>query len=360
MLFEPFALGPLTLANRIVMAPLTRSRATSKGVPREMFADYYAQRASAGLVIAEATNVSAEGKAYAWTPGIHTADHVAAWAKVTDAVHAKGGVIFLQLIHGGRISHPDLQEDGRQPVAPSAVRADAQTYTAQGKVDVPEPRALDAGEMPRIVEEFRSAAAKAKEAGFDGVEIHSANGYLLDQFLRDGTNRRTDEWGGGVENRLRLPLAVADAIVEVWGPERVGVRISPVSSQADMHDGDPEALFSSYAQALGRRGIGYLHIVEGLIFDDREKTSFDTDVLKAAFGGTVIGNNRYDLGLARDRVRDGRVDLVAFGRSFISNPDLVERLRAGAPLAEWDEATFYGGGREGYTDYPNVYGSAAA
>ncbi|MBZ8131677.1 alkene reductase [Afifella sp. IM 167] len=360
-LFQPIDLGPTSLSNRIVMAPLTRSRADENDAPREMHVEYYRQRATAGLIIAEATQITQQGKGYAFTPGIHSDLQVERWQKVTDAVHEAGGKMFLQLWHVGRISHPDLQPNGGLPVAPSAVKPDVKAFTETGFKDIPEPRALAADELPGIVEDYRRAAQNAKNAGFDGVEVHSANGYLLDQFLRDKTNRRHDTFGGSIDNRMRFPLQVVDAVTEVWGPEHVGIRISPVSPANDCADSDPEPLFRAYVRELSERGLAYLHVIEGATRGPRQvEGAFDVTTLKQEFSGLYIGNNGYDRALAISAVEEGKTDLVAFGRPFISNPDLVERLKSNAPLAEWDETTFYGGGEHGYTDYPPLSAGARA
>ncbi|KQT88418.1 alkene reductase [Aurantimonas sp. Leaf443] len=353
-LFEPFDLGPNRLANRVVMAPLTRSRATPDGVPRQMHVDYYTQRASAGLIINEATNISVEGRGYAFTPGIYTDEQVEAWKKVTDGVHAAGGKIFLQFWHVGRISHPDLQENGQLPVAPSAVTPKGQAFTEEGMKDHVTPRALETDELPRVVADYVHAAENAKKAGFDGVEVHSANGYLLDQFLRDGANKRTDAYGGSVENRLRFPLEVIDAVVKVWGSDRVGVRISPVTSAGDLADSDPQPLFEAYVAELSKRKLAYLHVIEGQTGGPRDKDGFDYKRLRALYDGVYMANNGYDEALGEKRLEAGEIDLVCFGKPFISNPDLVERMEIGAPLAEWDQKTFYGGDEHGYTDYPKL------
>lgn len=358
-LFQPYQLGSLPLANRIVMAPLTRSRAGAGDVPTPLMATYYAQRASAGLIISEGSQVSPQGKGYIQTPGIYNDAQVAGWRQVTDAVHAKGGKIMIQLWHVGRISHPDIQEGGALPVAPSAVKADAQVFTGKGMVDSVTPRALELAEIPGIVADYRRAAENARAAGFDGVEIHSANGYLLDQFLRDKTNRRTDAYGGSIENRVRLLLEVTDAVLEVWEKGRVGVRLAPLSPRNDIDDSNPEPLFTHVVKELSARGIGFLHVVEGVTGGPRETDhSFKLSTLRPLFKGTYIGNNGYtrDLALAV-RAADG-ADLIAFGRLFIANPDLVERLSIDAPLNEPDPTTFYGGDEHGYTDYPCLEGAA--
>lgn len=351
-LFEPVDLGPVTLANRIVMAPLTRSRATPDGDVLDRHVEYYRQRASAGLIITEATNISPEGRGYAWTPGIFSPAQVAGWKKVTDAVHAEGGRMFMQLWHVGRISHPDLQPGGALPVAPSAIKPKGKAFTEDGFKDNVTPRALEAGELPRVVADYVKAAENAQAAGFDGVEIHSANGYLLDQFLSDHTNHRTDDYGGSVENRMRFPLEVVDAVVKVWGPERTGIRISPLSAANDIRDSDPKATFTAYTDELSKRRLVYLHAVEGATRGARDPGAFKVWTLKERFSGLYMGNNGYDRDLAFQRVEDDVVDLVCFGRPFISNPDLAVRLELGAPLAPYDEATFYGGDEKGYLDYP--------
>jgi N-ethylmaleimide reductase len=361
-LFEPFRLGSLTLPNRIVMAPLTRSRAQKKTLaPTAMNAEYYAQRASAGLIIAEATQISAQAQGYAWTPGVYTDEQVAGWKLVTDAVHAKGGRIVLQLWHVGRISHRDLQPGGAQPVAPSAVRAEGQAFTETGFKPLETPRALELDEIPAIAAQFGAAAANAKAAGFDGVEIHGANGYLIDQFLRDKTNRRTDAYGGSIENRARFLLESVEAAAAAVGPERVGVRLSPLSPFNDIADSDPEPLFVHAVERLSDLGIAYLHVIEGETQGDRAPAGgFDLGRLRSVFKGAYIGNNNYDPVLAAERIASGAIDLAAFGRPFIANPDLVERIRDGAPLAEPDPSTFYGGDEKGYTDYPTREAEAAA
>ena len=351
-IFEPVDLGPNRLANRIVMAPLTRSRATSDGVPKAMHVDYYRQRASAGLIISEATNITVEGRGYAWTPGIYSDEQVAAWKRVTDAVHAEGGKIFLQLWHVGRVSHPDLQENGQLPVAPSAVKPEGKAFTENGFKDHVTPRALEAEELPRVVADYVKATRNARAAGFDGVEVHGANGYLLDQFLRDGTNKRTDDFGGSVANRMRFPLQVVDAVVDAWDKEHVGIRISPVTGTGTLADSDPQTLFNAFVEELSKRGLVYLHVIEGQTGGARDKGGFDYAQLRDRFGGLFMVNNGYDFALAEKRLEAGEVDLVCFGKPFISNPDFVDRLRVGAPLAEWDQSTFYGGDEKGYTDYP--------
>ena len=354
-LFQSYTMGSLTLANRIVMAPLTRSRAASGDVPTPLMSIYYAQRASAGLIISEASQISPQGKGYIQTPGIYSAEQIAGWKLVTDAVHAKGGKIIIQLWHVGRISHPALQEGGALPVAPSAVTPNGWVFTGQGKEDMVTPRALELAELPGIVAEYKRAAQNAKAAGFDGVEIHAANGYLLDQFLRDKTNLRTDVYGGSIEKRTRLLLEVTDAILEVWEKDRVGVRLSPISAVNDIDDSNPEPVFTHAVQELARRDIGFLHIVEGLTGGPRtpgRPTDFDLDKLRRLFPNTYIANNCYTRELAIEARAQNRADLIAFGRPFISNPDLVERLRRNAPFNALDADTLYGGDEHGYTDYP--------
>lgn len=355
-LFEPYRLGRLTLPNRIVMAPLTRNRAGAGLVPNDLAATYYAQRASAGLIITEATQVSAQAQGYQDTPGLYTAAQVAGWRKVTNAVHARGGRIFVQLWHVGRVAHVDVQPGGAAPVAPSAIRAATKTFVNNRFSDVSEPRALELGELPGIVDDFRQACANAIEAGFDGVEIHGANGYLLEQFLKDGANHRTDAYGGSIENRARLLLEVAAAAVDEIGADRLGVRISPVSPANGISSSDPQPQYDYLVDQLSALGIVYLHVVEGATGGPRDVAPFDFDALRRRFGQTWLANNGYDLELATARLDEGRADLFAFGRPFISNPDLVERLKAGAALAQLDRATLYGGGAPGYTDYPTLAG----
>jgi N-ethylmaleimide reductase len=352
-LFTAVQMGPHALANRIVMAPLTRNRAKADDVPSDLAAQYYAQRSGAGLIIAEATQISPQGKGYAFTPGIYSAAQVEAWKKITDAVHAKGSKIFLQLWHVGRISHPSLQPDGALPVAPSAIKPEGKTFTETGWQTMETPRTLDIEELPAIVEQYRVAANNAVAAGFDGVEIHAANGYLLDQFLRNKTNHRTDIYGGSIENRARLLLEVVQAVTEAIGGERTGIRLSPISPANDCGDSDPQPLFTYVVEQLNRFGLIYLHLVEGATGGPREvENGFDLQVLRKLFKGTYIANNGYDLNLAKAMRASGHADLIAFGRPFIANPDLVERLKLGAPLAEFNSKTLYGGGAEGYIDYP--------
>jgi N-ethylmaleimide reductase len=350
-LFDPIDVGPLRLANRIVMAPLTRSRAGAGNAPSKLNVLYYAQRASAGLIISDATQISPQGQGYISTPGIHSAEQVEGWKCVTKAVHVAGGHIVAQLWHVGRISHPSFQPGGAAPVAPSAVRPEAQAYTANGFEPIPTPRALESAEIPAIVEQYAQAARNALAAGFDGVEVHAANGYLIDQFLRNATNKRADRYGGGVENRSRLLMEVVDAVAAAVGSERVGVRISPQNTQNDIADNDPQPLFDYVAERLSQKRLAYLHVIEGDT-SGRAVAPFDYARLKRAFGGLVIANNAFDKRRASEAIAEGRADLIAFGKPFIANPDLVIRLLLDAPLASVDRETLYGGSEQGYTDYP--------
>ncbi|WP_257166080.1 alkene reductase [Bradyrhizobium sp. SRS-191] len=359
-LFEPTKLGPVTLANRVVMAPLTRNRAVEGLVAGPLTADYYAQRASAGLLISEASQVSQQGQGYQDTPGIYSKAQIAGWRKVTDAVHAKGGRIFIQLWHVGRISHVSLQPDGGAPVAPSAIAAKTKTFVGGTFADVSSPRALELAEIPGIVEAFKQAALNAIEAGFDGVEIHGANGYLLDQFAKDGANKRTDAYGGSIENRARLMLEVAKAVSDAIGADKTGIRLSPVTPANDISDSNPQALFDYIVDQLAALNLVYIHVIEGATGGPRDVAPFDYASLRKRFKGTYIANNGYDLALANKQLDAGAADLIAFGRPFIANPDLVERLKANAPLNELDRATLYGGGEKGYTDYPTLKAAQAA
>jgi N-ethylmaleimide reductase len=359
-LFEPFKLGSITLSNRLVMAPLTRNRALPGFIPNPLAVEYYGQRATAGLLIAEATQVSQQGQGYQDTPGIYSKDQVAGWRKVTDRVHAKGGRIVLQLWHVGRISHTSLQPNGGAPVAPSAIRANTKTFVGGTFADVSEPRALELAEIPGIIDSFRKGAANAIEAGFDGVEIHGANGYLLDQFARDGTNKRTDAYGGSIENRAKLMLEVARAVASEVGAERTGIRISPVTPANDASDSNPQPLFDHIVDHLNALKLIYIHVIEGATGGARDVAPFDYQSLRKRFTGAYIANNGYDLELANKVLSANEADLIAFGKLYISNPDLVERFKRGAPLNEFDKATFYGGGAKGYTDYPALESAGAA
>ncbi len=354
-LYAPVEMGPYELRNRIVMAPMTRRRAGEGGVPGPIMATYYQQRASAGLIIAEAAAVSAQGAGYPRAPGVYTKEQTKGWKAVVQAVHDKGGLIFLQLFHAGRISHPSLQEGGGPPVAPSAIQPAGEARTPEGPRPFVTPRALETDEIPGIISQFAHGARCALEAGFDGVEIHGAHGYLLDQFLQNGTNKRADQYGGQVENRARLLTEVTAAVVEVWGGDRVGIRLSPVSHFNDIADSDPESTFSYAAEALNQFNPVYLHVVE---FDsaDRDKVTktmtTQARILRALFKGHYIANGGFRRERAEVALEAFDVDMVAFGRPFISNPDLPERFAKKAPLRPYDTATFYEGEEKGYIDYP--------
>jgi N-ethylmaleimide reductase len=353
-LFEPYKLGPITLSNRIVMAPLTRNRAVAGLVPNPLAVDYYGQRASAGLLVTEASQISQQGQGYQDTPGIYSREQVAGWRKVTDRVHERGGRIFIQLWHVGRISHTSLQANGGAPVAPSAIPAKGKTFVNGTFADVSAPRALTLEEIPGIVEGFKRGAANALEAGFDGVEIHGANGYLLDQFAKDGANKRTDAYGGSIENRAKLMLEVSKAVAAVAGAERTGIRISPVTPANDITDSNPQPLFDYIVDHLNALKLVYLHVIEGATGGPRDIAPFDYASLRKRFKRAYMANNGYDLDLANKVLAANEADLIAFGKPFISNPDLVERLKRGAPLNAPDKGTFYGGGAKGYTDYPTL------
>ncbi|MBC8058221.1 MAG: alkene reductase [Rhizobiales bacterium] len=357
-LFDPIQLGDIAAANRIAMAPLTRDRAGPNQVPTPLMATYYAQRASAGLIVTEGTQISAEGQGYLDTPGIYNAEQVAGWKRVTDAVHAQGGKIVVQLWHVGRISHLSLLPPGMQPVSSTANRAAGKTFTAQGFEDVSAPRALRTDEIPRLIEDYRRAARNAIDAGFDGVEVHGANGYLLEQFMRDSINDRTDAYGGSQENRARLVVEVMTAIVGEIGAGRTGIRLSPVTPANDAKpDSDPQAMYGLVVDRLAALKIAFVHVVEGATGGARDVAPFDFAALRARFKqinpqGAWIANNGYTRPMAIEAIESGAADLVAFGKHFISNPDLVERLQLDAPLAPPNRETFYGGGAAGYTDYP--------
>lgn len=369
-LFDPFDLSGLSLANRVVMAPLTRNRSPG-AVPQPATVTYYAQRASAGLIITEGTAISPQGQGYANVPGLYTREALNGWRAVTQAVHAGGGRIVVQLWHVGRVSHNSLQPDGQAPVAPSAIQAQSKTYLIDaggqgGFVPVSLPRALEISELPGIVEDYRRAARAAITAGFDGVEIHAANGYLIDQFLRSNSNRRSDDYGGSIENRARFLFEVVRAVSDEIGAVRTGIRLSPVTPANDMFDPEPQLLFEYVVRGLARDALSYIHVIEGATGGARDyqqgSAPFDYAALKQAYrdaGGKAAWmlNNGYDLVRARQTIETGQADLVSFGRLFISNPDLVERLRLNAPLTEPDSSTFYGGGEHGYTDYPSLHSS---
>ena len=344
-LFDPLAVGDLTLKNRVIMAPLTRARAGEGRVPNALMAEYYAQRAGAGLILSEATSVTPQGVGYENTPGIWSDEQVAGWKLITEAVHARGGKIFMQLWHVGRISDPSLL-DGEAPVAPSAIAANGHVSLLRPMRPYPVPRALTTEEVAGVVAAYRLGAENAKKAGFDGVEIHGANGYLLDQFLQDSTNQRTDAYGGPIENRARLMLEVTDAAIAVWGADRVGMHLAPRSDSHDMGDSDPAGTFGYVARELGKRKIAFIFARESIGEDSLGP------LLKKEFGGVFIANEQFSLEAAQQALDDGTADAVAWGKDFISNPDLPERLRLRAPLNPLRSQVIYGNGPEGYTDYP--------
>ena len=363
-LFTRTKLGPYVLKHRVVMAPLTRMRSDSGDRPGNLMVEYYSQRASdGGLIIAEATPVSRQGYGYAKAPGIYSDAQIPGWRRVVDAVHAKGGRIFLQLWHVGRQSHPDLQPGGAAPVAPSAIRAEGHAYSDEGEVEFTTPRSLELHEIPSIIADFRRGAERALEAGFDGVEIHGANGYLPDQFLQDGSNIRTDEYGGSIENRARFLLEVTEAVASAWGGERVGVRIAPSGTYGSMRDSDPEGTFGYVAEQMNRFGLAYLHIIEprikGIDLIRASQEPIAAQHLRPKFTGTIIAAGGFTQHSAEAILEAGDADLVAFGRFFISNPDLPNRFRTGAPLSNCDRSTFYGGDERGYTDYSHFSETAA-
>ena len=362
-LFDPIQVGPLSLSNRIAMAPLTRNRSPG-AVPNDLNVTYYEQRASAGLLISEGTPISHQGQGYAQVPGLYLPESIEGWKRVTSAVHAAGGHIAAQLWHVGRVSHTSLQPGGAPPVAPSAIRAKSKTFIINedgtgGFVETSEPRALALEEIPGILEDYRRAARAAIDAGFDAVEIHAANGYLIDQFLRSSSNTRTDAYGGSIENRTRFALEVVDVIAAEIGADRTGIRLSPITPANDVSDPDPQPLFNHLVEQLAARDLAFIHVIEGATGGPRDNLPFDWAGLKATYrakGGKAawMVNNGYDRAMAMDAVESGRADMVSFGRPFISNPDLVRRLKEDAPLNEPDRATFYGGGAEGYTNYPKL------
>ena len=352
-LFSPARFGSIELANRIVMSSLTRNRAGEGNVPTPLMAEYYRQRASAGLILTEATPICAEAHGYPRTPGIHTPEQIAGWKQVTEAVHSAGGKIAVQLWHVGRISHPDLQPHGILPVAPSAIRPAGQVFTGQAMKDYVTPRALETSEMPGLVKTFAEAAHNAMDAGFDGVEIHAGNGYLLDQFLRSSTNRRTDGYGGSAEKRARLLLEVLDAVCTEIGSENVGLRLSPVTPFNDIEDEAPQTTFEYVVGQLNMFNLAFLDLLQGSGGAPREDwLPFDYDKLRALYSGNLILNNGYDFESGQQAVSSGAADAVAYGRLLLANPDLVERFRRGAPLNAPDYARLYTGEEKGYTDYP--------
>ena len=356
-LFQPLQLGRIQLANRMAMAPLTRNRAADGNLPAEMATDYYSQRASVGLIIAEATQVSETAQGYNATPGVHTPEQVAGWKKVTDAVHAKGGRIFLQLWHTGRISHTHFQPGNQQPVAPSAIAAKAKTFiVGQGHVETSEPRALATEEIAAVVNDFRTAAANAIEAGFDGVEIHGAHGYLVDAFLRDGSNHRTDQYGGSIENRARFLLEVMAAVIGDIGADRTAIRLSPVSPVNDSSESHPQPLFEHVVRELEKLHPVYIHVVEGYTGGPRDNAPFDYAALRRLYTGVWMVNNGYTKEMAVEAIASGRADLVSFGRPMITTPDLPRRFKENKPLNEpFADAPLYGGrGPHGYVDYPSL------
>jgi N-ethylmaleimide reductase len=360
-LFDPVRLGDIALANRVVMAPLTRNRAGPGQLPTATMAEYYAQRAEAGLIVSEATQVCAQGQGYLDTPGLHNDAQVQGWRRVTDGVHDRGGKIVVQLWHVGRVSHVSLQPGGVAPVSSTARTAQTKTFTAEGFVPCSAPRVLDLAEIPAIVAAYRHAARLALRAGFDGVEVHGANGYLIDQFLRDSINDRRDAYGGPVQNRVRLLLEIMAAICTEIGGGRTGLRLAPVTPVNDAgQDSDAQSLFNHVVEQLAPLHLAFLHIIEGQTGGPRDVAPFDYAALHARFRGAWMVNNGYTRDMARQAVASGAADLVAFGKAFISNPDLVRRLRDNLPLAALNPKTLYGGGATGYTDYPALAANESA
>ena len=360
-LFDPLRFGPATAKNRVFMAPLTRSRGDADEVPTDLVVRYYEQRASAGLIISEASPISAQGRGYPYTPGLFTPAQVQGWKRVTSAVHAKGGLMYAQLWHVGRLSHPDFQPAGSLPVAPSAINAGGESRTTSGMKPRVTPHALTLAEIPRIIEDYRHASRNALAAGFDGVELHGANGYLPDQFLRDASNHRTDAYGGSIANRARFMLEAAQACIDVWGTDRVGVRLSPSGYYQGMSDSTPKETFSHVVRELAKLGVGYLHIMEKLPSGPPPSADLDLPVsfFRPMYDGVIIANSGFTLERAQHYLREGWADAVAFGKMFIANPDLPERLRRKAhgievAFNEPDPTTFYSQGERGYTDYPSL------
>ena len=349
-LFTPLKLGNLTLNNRMIMAPLTRNRAGEGNVPTDLNTLYYTQRASAGLLITEASQISESALGYPATPGIHSDAQVKGWKKITNAVHEQDGLIFIQLWHVGRISHPSMLPDNALPVAPSAIRPDGEAITYDGMQPFVTPRALDLEEIPALIADYVKAAENAKAAGFDGIEIHAANGYLLDEFLRDGSNTRDDIYGGSVENRMRLLEEVIDAVKNVWPSDQIGVRLSPENQFNDIKDSQPQATFNAVVDMLSKHKLAYLHVLEGDMLNAQREVDYVE--LKRRFGGMYMANMGYNRETAEQALNNGHADMVAFGQLFIANPDLPERFALDAPLNEPDQSTFYGGDEKGYTDYP--------
>lgn len=354
-LFQPYNLGGIELPNRMIMAPLTRARAGSSRIPNELMAEYYTQRASAGLIITEATHISEQGAGWNQTPGIHTEEQVKGWRMITDAVHKVGGRIFLQLWHTGRASHPDFQPNGAIPVSASAIRINGEAHTQFGKKPYVTPRPLELDEIPLVVQDYANATKRAQDAGFDGVEIHAANGYLIDQFLRDGSNKRTDAYGGSIQKRARFLLEVTEAVVKAWSPERVGVRLSPTNPFNDMHDSDPAVTFTYAATELNQFKLVYLHSLEALpghpLAAEIERVS---PHMRRAFQGTFMLNGGYDAVTGANAITEGEADLIAYGVPFIANPDLPKRYLHGTELNTPDQSTFYTHDAKGYTDYPFI------
>ncbi|MBZ4022226.1 alkene reductase [Rhodobacter sp. TJ_12] len=352
-LFSPGHLGEISIANRLVMAPLTRNRAPDR-VPTDLMVDYYRQRAHAGLIVTEGAQISPVAQGYAWTPGIHSEEQAEGWAKVTQAVHDAGGKIVIQLWHVGRVSHPSVI-DGATPVAPSALSAAAKTFDGTDFVETAMPREMSADDIERTFLDYAHAAQLAKQAGFDGVELHAANGYLIDQFLRDTSNTRTDDWGGSIANRCRFLLGAIDALIGVWGPGRVGVRLSPYSNANNVGiDSHTRELFGHAIGQLNDRPLAFVHMVEGQTGGPRDWPEGELEMLRALVAAPYIANNGYSREMALDAVSSGAATAVAFGKAFIANPDLPARLERDAPLNPPKAELFYGGGAEGYTDYPTL------
>ncbi|MDH5572432.1 MAG: alkene reductase [Gammaproteobacteria bacterium] len=350
-ILDPVVIGDLQLANRIAMAPMTRNRADTDNVPTPMMVEYYRQRASAGLIITEGTPVSPQGIGYPAVPGMYNQSQVEAWKKIIKAVHEKDGKIFPQLWHVGRISHSSLQPDNKLPVAPSAIAAQGEAVTYEGMKTFEVPHALTVDEIQSIVKDFAHAASLAKEAGFDGVELHAANGYLIDQFLRDATNKRTDEYGGSLENRTRFLLEVINAVAQVWPENRIGVRLSPINEFNSMADSEPDSLFNYVVSQLNKYALAYLHVVE-VDMTCSNKTGFNFKKLRENYHGLYMANGGYTHERAEQAIRSEQADLVSIGIPYIANPDLVERFANSAELNEADQSTFYGGNEQGYLDYP--------
>lgn len=349
-LFEATKLGSVTLKNRMVMAPMTRNRADTENKPGTMIVEYYRQRATAGLIITEGSQITPQGAGYPGTPGIYSEEQITGWKKVTDAVHESGGKIFLQLWHVGRISHPSLQPDGAIPVAPSAIKPAGEAVTYEGMQEFVTPRELDLAEIKGIIDDYHAATLNAKKAGFDGVEIHAANGYLIDQFIRDKTNKRNDEYGGSIENRTRLLLEVVKTVIDAWDPGHIGVRLSPENTFNDISDSDPQSTFNYVSEQLSAFNLAYLHMLEGEMMTSIRKLDYRQFVDR--FNGPYIANSGYSKESAQQALDSHMADAVAFGSLFLANPDLVERFKQNATLNQPDQTTFYGGDEHGYTDYP--------